>query len=185
MACMHAQVSSMQLMDNYCPYAAGLLCVLVPIFEPLGFNSMVKTSQQDTLLNYNYTPAIVGAIALTAVLGLLVSLSTFLVIGATSSLTYNVVSTKEPLHGFKFSLSCENVPCTKSSTVEHSSIRILLDMQLTCYTAHPFMPANTHFSSFGCPASSSLVCPLILEMYHAADGPSEDGGDFGWRICAL
>jgi solute carrier family 35 protein E3 len=35
----------------------------------------------------------VAAIALTAVLGLLVSLSTFLVIGATSSLTYNVVST--------------------------------------------------------------------------------------------
>lgn len=86
----------MQLMDNYCPYAAGLLCVLVPIFEPLGFNSMVKTSQQDTLLNYNYTPAIVGAIALTAVLGLLVSLSTFLVIGATSSLTYNVVSADLP-----------------------------------------------------------------------------------------
>ncbi|BDA44650.1 Solute carrier family 35 member E3 [Coccomyxa sp. Obi] len=85
------QVSSMQLMDNYCPYAAGLLCVLVPIFEPLGFNSMLNTSQEDTLLNYNYTPAIVGAIALTAVLGLLVSLSTFLVIGATSSLTYNVM----------------------------------------------------------------------------------------------
>lgn len=38
-----------------------------------------------------YTPKIVCAIALTAVLGLLVSLSTFLVIGATSSLTFNVV----------------------------------------------------------------------------------------------
>ncbi len=99
----------MQLMDNYCPYAAGLLCVLVPIFEPLGFNSMVKTSQQDTLLNYNYTPAIVGAIALTAVLGLLVSLSTFLVIGATSSLTYNVVST-----GYIF--TCWPTPADPSSS---------------------------------------------------------------------
>ena len=81
----------MQLMDNYCPYAAGLLCVLVPIFEPLGFKGPVTPSQTDTLLNYKYTPVIVGAILLTAVLGLLVSLSTFLVIGATSSLTYNVV----------------------------------------------------------------------------------------------
>ena len=31
----------------------------------------------------------IGAIALTAILGLAVSLSTFLVIGATSSVTYN------------------------------------------------------------------------------------------------
>lgn len=39
---------------------------------------------------YEYTPAAVVAIGVSAVLGLLVSLSTFLVIGATSSLTYNV-----------------------------------------------------------------------------------------------
>lgn len=96
LANVRAQVSSMQLMDNYCPYAAGLLCVLVPIFEPLGFKGPLTASQPDTLLTYNYTPLIVGAIALTAVLGLLVSLSTFLVIGATSSLTYNVVSTGFP-----------------------------------------------------------------------------------------
>lgn len=37
------------------------------------------------------TPAAGVAIALSAVLGLLVSLSTFLVIGATSSLSYNVI----------------------------------------------------------------------------------------------
>ena len=46
---------------------------------------------QDTLLGFLYTPGCVAAIALTAVLGLIVSLSTFLVIGATSSVTYNVV----------------------------------------------------------------------------------------------
>ena len=40
---------------------------------------------------YHYTGAAVVAILLSAVLGLLVSLSTFLVIGATSSLTYNVI----------------------------------------------------------------------------------------------
>jgi solute carrier family 35, member E3 len=37
------------------------------------------------------TPAAAVAIGLSAVLGLLVSLSTFLVIGATSSLSYNVI----------------------------------------------------------------------------------------------
>ena len=40
---------------------------------------------------YKYTGAAVVAILLSAVLGLLVSLSTFLVIGATSSLSYNVI----------------------------------------------------------------------------------------------
>lgn len=85
------QVSSMQLMDNYCPYAAGLLCFLVPIFEPLGMETPMVKQHTVTLLNFPYTAIIVGVIALTAVLGLLVSLSTFLVIGATSSLTYNVV----------------------------------------------------------------------------------------------
>ena len=40
---------------------------------------------------YNYSGSALVAIFLSAVLGLLVSLSTFLVIGATSSLTYNVI----------------------------------------------------------------------------------------------
>ena len=44
-----------------------------------------------TLLGYPYTWIAVGAILTTAVLGLIVSLSTFLVIGATSSVTFNVV----------------------------------------------------------------------------------------------
>ena len=37
-----------------------------------------------------YTTGAVAAVALSAVLGLLVSVSTFLLIGATSALTYNV-----------------------------------------------------------------------------------------------
>lgn len=77
----------MQLLHQYCPIAAGFLAVLVPIMEPVGFSMATK----DTLLGYEYTPMAVVAIAVSAVLGLLVSLSTFLVIGATSSLTYNVV----------------------------------------------------------------------------------------------
>ena len=48
-------------------------------------------AEPGTLLGYKYSTAAIIAIAVSALLGLLVSLSTFLVIGATSSLTYNVV----------------------------------------------------------------------------------------------
>ena len=50
-----------------------------------------RSHAPGTLLGYHYTLGAVVAIAISAVLGLLVSLSTFLFIGATSSLTYNVV----------------------------------------------------------------------------------------------
>lgn len=48
--------------------------------------------------SYEYTWAAIVAIIVSAVLGLLVSLSTFLVIGATSSLTYNVSPAASALH---------------------------------------------------------------------------------------
>eukprot|EP00884_Botryococcus_braunii_P012748 jgi/Botrbrau1/21474/Bobra.0216s0082.1 len=78
---------SMQLLEQYAPIAAFMLAVLVPICEPMGWTDRAP----ETLLGYVYTPAAVAAIVISAALGLLVSLSTFLVIGATSSLTYNVV----------------------------------------------------------------------------------------------
>ena len=43
------------------------------------------------MLGYDYTPAATAWILLSAALGLAVALSAFLFIGATSSLTYNVV----------------------------------------------------------------------------------------------
>jgi solute carrier family 35 protein E3 len=64
-----------QLLNEYSPIAAGMLAVLVPTFEPMGW----RTREAGTLLGFEYTwPAIV-AIAISAILGLLVSLSTFLV----------------------------------------------------------------------------------------------------------
>lgn len=78
---------SMQLLHQHCPLAAAMLVVIIPIAEPMGF----KNPTIDTLLGFNYTPMAVGAIAISAVFGLLVSLSTFLVIGATSSLTFNII----------------------------------------------------------------------------------------------
>ncbi|GIL90469.1 hypothetical protein Vretifemale_18118 [Volvox reticuliferus] len=105
------KASSMQLLHAYTPQATLMLGILVPLCEPMGWTAvppqpMVVAPGADeaavaaatppqrplgTLLAYHYTPAAVSAILISAVLGLLVSLSTFLVIGATSSLTYNVV----------------------------------------------------------------------------------------------
>jgi solute carrier family 35 protein E3 len=88
----------MQLLHQYTPQATLLLGMLIPLMEPVGLARAHTTAAaaagsfgDGTLLGYHYTPAAVAAILLSAVLGLLVSLSTFLVIGATSSLTYNVV----------------------------------------------------------------------------------------------
>eukprot|EP00879_Flechtneria_rotunda_P019748 GHRR01020752.1.p1 GENE.GHRR01020752.1~~GHRR01020752.1.p1 ORF type:complete len:315 (+),score=67.90 GHRR01020752.1:650-1594(+) len=82
------QASSMQLLHQYTPQAAIIPGLLAPIHEPIG---SLGSTDSSTLLGYHYTPGAVAAIVFSALLGLLVSLSTFLVIGCTSSLTYNVV----------------------------------------------------------------------------------------------
>ena len=82
---------SMQLMHQFQPHATGLLALLVVGAEPLGLPRTPRAFGEGTIMGYEYTPLSVAAILITAVLGLIVSLSTFLVIGATSSVTYNVV----------------------------------------------------------------------------------------------
>ncbi len=64
-----------------------MLMVLAPMLDDIGLTSRGP----NTVLGYGYTPSAVIAIVVSGLLGVLVSLSTFLVIGATSSLTYNVV----------------------------------------------------------------------------------------------
>ncbi|KAK9813049.1 hypothetical protein WJX72_008061 [[Myrmecia] bisecta] len=81
------QVGSMQMLHEYSPLAALMLGVLVPVLEPLGLHS---PRDPQTIVGFPYSLPSVAAIAVSALLGLAVSLSTFLVIGATSSLTYNV-----------------------------------------------------------------------------------------------
>ncbi|PNH06400.1 Solute carrier family 35 member E3 [Tetrabaena socialis] len=100
------KASSMQLLHAYTPQATIMLGLLVPLCEPMGWAHTAAAAAgplpagaaaaalvrpPGSLLAYAYHPAAVAAIVISAVLGLLVSLSTFLVIGATSSLTYNVV----------------------------------------------------------------------------------------------
>ena len=56
----------MQLMHQYTPWATGLLAVLVPVFEPMGFLDPAP----GTILGYNYT-----FISSAAILGSAVSFS--------------------------------------------------------------------------------------------------------------
>jgi hypothetical protein len=90
------RASSMQLLHAYTPQAAALLAALVPLLEPLRPRAGAPPPPgarfgDGSLLGYRPSPAAAAAILASAALGLLVSLSTFLVVGATSPLTYNVV----------------------------------------------------------------------------------------------
>ncbi|KAF5832926.1 hypothetical protein DUNSADRAFT_11006, partial [Dunaliella salina] len=71
--------NSSQLLTAYAPHALWLLGIMVPIFEPIGWG----TAAPGTLLGYTWTVEAALAISLSAFLGFLISLSTFLVIGAT------------------------------------------------------------------------------------------------------
>ncbi|DBB13421.1 hypothetical protein WJX82_009270 [Trebouxia sp. C0006] len=83
------QTGSMQLLHQYMPLAAFMLVVLVPVVEPVGL--FENQANPHTLMGYTYSVPSILAIAISSALGLLVNLSTFMVIGATSSLTYNIV----------------------------------------------------------------------------------------------
>lgn len=81
------EANSTQLLLAYTPWAALLLLAFIPMFEKMGW----EHGEEGSLMGYQFYTAAIIAIIVSAVLGILVSLSTFLVIGATSSLSYNVV----------------------------------------------------------------------------------------------
>lgn len=82
-------LGSMQLLNEFSPVALFLLTLLTPFLE--------KVAGPDSLIDYSYTAPSIIAIVISSLLGIFVSLSTFLVIGATSSLTYNIVGvSREP-----------------------------------------------------------------------------------------
>lgn len=81
-------VNGNQLLHQVSPIAVLLLAVLVPLVEPVGSFS---NPEEGTLLGYTYSRGSLGWILLSSGLGLVVTLSTYLFIGVTSPLTYNVV----------------------------------------------------------------------------------------------
>ncbi len=64
------------------------MLALVPLLDPLGSPAVPN---DHTVLGFPYSAMSVSAILVSALLGVLVSLSTILVIGATSSLTFNIM----------------------------------------------------------------------------------------------
>jgi solute carrier family 35 protein E3 len=77
----------MQLLQQVSPVSVVLLAVLIPLLEPVGWSD----PKPGTILGYAFSTKAVLWIVVSSALGLVVTLSTFLFIGATSSLTYNVV----------------------------------------------------------------------------------------------
>lgn len=69
------------------PIAVVLLGVLIPLIEPVGW----RTKAAGTILGYSYSGKAVLWIMFSSCLGLVVTLTTYLFIGVTSPLTYNVV----------------------------------------------------------------------------------------------
>lgn len=99
-------VNGNQLLQQVAPASAGLLTLMVPLMEPMGlWGGFVRAAgaqgspapaqglhlMQSTLLGYDYTPAAVGTILLSCVMGLSVTLSSYWAIGMTSPLTFNVL----------------------------------------------------------------------------------------------
>ena len=85
------QVGSMQLLHQFSPMAAIMLAILVPVLEPQAVGLLQTTPNKLTLMNFDYTLSSVTAIVVSSILGLIVSISTFSLIGVTSSLTFNIV----------------------------------------------------------------------------------------------
>jgi drug/metabolite transporter (DMT)-like permease len=80
-------LNGMQLLQQVSPVSVVLLAILIPLMEPIGWGD----PRPGTILGYVFSTRAVMWILISSALGLVVTLSTFLFIGATDSLTYNVV----------------------------------------------------------------------------------------------
>jgi solute carrier family 35 protein E3 len=81
-------VNGMQLLQHVSLTSAATLGILGPLLEPWGWED---TPDTGTLLGYQWTRPATVAMVGSCLLGLLVTLSMFLFIGATSPLTFNVM----------------------------------------------------------------------------------------------
>lgn len=81
-------VNSTQLLTNMVPVSAVIALILTPFLDNTG---LFGTPDGHSLMEYEFTMASIVAVLGSAVLAVFVNLSIFLVIGATSAVTYNVV----------------------------------------------------------------------------------------------
>lgn len=82
------EVTSMQLLEQYLPSASTAMALCVPL-ESLML--AIANPQAPNLLTFPYSKFAIAAIAVSSILGVVVTLSTFLVISHTSPLTYAIV----------------------------------------------------------------------------------------------
>ncbi|KAL6756771.1 tRNA synthetases class I (C) catalytic domain-containing protein [Haematococcus lacustris] len=88
-------LNSQQLLVSYTPYATGLLATMVLVMEPCGLwpgqGALINKNLAANLFRFNMTSHAAFVIISSAVIGVAVSLTTFLAIAGTSTLTYSVV----------------------------------------------------------------------------------------------
>jgi len=85
------KASSNQLLVSYTPFVVVMLACCTPIDMQLPENKEFGFDSYKAWYNESCTTEAVITIIISGCLGMLVSLSTFLMIGATSPLTYNIV----------------------------------------------------------------------------------------------
>lgn len=85
------KASANQLLVAYTPYVFVMLFLLSPLELLLEENSELGFAAYKNWFDQHFSFYALGVILLSGCFGLLVSLSTFLMIGATSALTYNIV----------------------------------------------------------------------------------------------
>ena len=95
--------SANQLLVAYTPYSFTMLFLISPVDLMLPDNKAQGWDAYNLWIQNNFTTAAVVTIVLSGCLGLLVSLSTYLLIGHTSALTYNIV--RMPLSNQAFAAS--------------------------------------------------------------------------------
>jgi solute carrier family 35 protein E3 len=83
--------SANQLLVAYTPYAYTVLFLISPIDLLLPDNANMGFGAYNDWIDNHFSTASATTIVLSGCLGLLVSLSTYLLIGHTSALTYNIV----------------------------------------------------------------------------------------------
>lgn len=171
------QASSMQLMHQYTPHAAAMMVLITAACEPLGFQSLAP----DTLFGFSYTWGSVLTISVSALLALLVSLSTFLTIGATSAVTFNVVGHMKTfvIMAGGVLLFGEEMPMKKLGGIMIAMVGIILYSYLKLSAAQAVQhrtPASAVSQPLLTPAGSASVS-LLLNLSPEVKGSHERGQD--------
>lgn len=143
----------MQLLHQYSPQAAAMMVVLTAVCEPLG----IGNPQPDSLLGFDWSLGACVAIIASAVLALLVTLSTLLTIGATSAVTFNILG-----HLKTFIITLGGVMLFDEAMPAQKAYGIAVAMVGIAGYSYLQLSASTHASSDSAPMAMPLLDPARL-----------------------